>query len=54
MARCGRALKERAVARLLPPESAGVAVVAAELGVRVETLERWRSEALPRPARERA
>ncbi|MDT0499338.1 IS3 family transposase, partial [Algiphilus sp. W345] len=34
------------VARLLPPESADVKVVAAEVGVSADTLERWRSEAL--------
>jgi transposase len=39
---------------LLPPESAGVEVVAREIGVGVSTLERWRADALSRPARERA
>lgn len=34
------------MARLLPPESADVKVVAAAVGVSAETLERWRSEAL--------
>src|SRR5690606_18442579 len=34
--------------------SAAVDTVAQELGVRAETLERWRSDALSRPARERA
>jgi transposase len=42
------------VARLLPPESAALEDVAGEVGVGVGTLERWRSEALSRPARERA
>jgi len=42
------------VARLLPPESASLEEVAREVGVGVWTLERWRSEALSRPARERA
>jgi len=42
------------VARLLPPESATVEVVAREIGVGTDTLERWRAEALSRPARERA
>jgi hypothetical protein len=42
------------VARLLPPESAAINVVAQEIGVGVDTLERWRSEALSKPARERA
>jgi transposase len=39
---------------LLPPESAAMEAVAREIGVAVDTLERWRSEALSRPARERA
>ena len=42
------------MARLLPPESAAVDVVAREVGVGVDTLERWRADALSRPARERA
>ena len=40
MARYGRVFKERAVARLLPPESAHIDAVARELGVSVSTLER--------------
>ena len=54
MARYGQAFKDRVVARLLPPESASLDSVAHEIGVGVGTLERWRSEALSRPARERA
>ena len=54
MARYGQAFKDRAVARLLPPESSSVATVSREVGVAVATLERWRSEALSKPARERA
>ena len=54
MARYGQEFKDRAVARLLPPESATLDDVAHEIGVGVSTLERWRSEALSRPARERA
>ena len=54
MARYGQAFRERAVARMLPPESAPVAELARELGVAVQTLERWRSDSLTRPARERA
>jgi len=46
MARYGQAFKERAVARLLPPESSPVEVVAREIGVSADTLERWRSDAL--------
>ena len=41
------------MARLLPPESAALDDVAREVGVGAGTLERWRSEALSRPARER-
>jgi transposase len=46
VARYGQGFKDRAVARLLPPESADVQVVAAAVGVSADTLERWRSEAL--------
>ena len=53
MARYGQAFKERAVARLLPPESAPIQQVAQELGVSVATLERWRADALSAPTRER-
>jgi DNA-binding transcriptional MerR regulator len=38
---------------VLPPESAAVETVAQDMGVSVATLERWRAEALARPARER-
>ena len=38
---------------MLPPESAALEVVAREIGVSTDTLERWRSEELARPARER-
>ena len=54
MARYGQAFKDRAVARLLPPESAAVEVVAREMGVGAVTLERWREHAQSRPARGRA
>jgi len=54
MARHGEAFKNRAVARLLPPESADVDTVAREAGVLVKTLERWREEVQSRPARGRA
>lgn len=46
VARYGKGFKDRAVARLLPPESADVKVVSGSIGVSVDTLERWRSEAL--------
>ena len=54
MARHGEAFKNRAVARLLPPESADVVTVARQTGVLVKTLERWREEVQSRPARGRA
>ncbi len=53
LARYGQEFKDRAVARLLPPESAPLKDVANEIGVGVGTLERWRSDALAQPARER-
>ncbi len=45
MARYGQAFKDRAVARLLPPESAALERVAREVGVVARTLERWREDA---------
>ena len=54
MARYGQKFKQRAVARLLPPESAAISTVSQELGVSLATLERWRADALSMPARERA
>ena len=54
MARYGQAFRNRVVARLLPPESAEVGVVAKEIGVSVQTLERWREEVQSMPARGRA
>lgn len=53
MARYGQAFKDRAVARLLPPESSPVDTVSRELGVSVSTLERWRAEALSLPSDKR-
>ncbi len=41
------------MARLLPPESAALDDVAHEIGVSASTLERWRSDALSRPASQR-
>jgi len=38
---------------LLPPESASIRDVANEIGVGTSTLERWRSDALAQPGRER-
>jgi transposase-like protein len=54
MARYGQAFKDKAVARLLPPESAALDVVSREVGVGVVTLERWREQAQSAPARGRA
>ena len=54
MARYGQAFKDKAVARLLPPESAALEVVSREMGIGVGTLERWREDAQSRPARGRA
>jgi len=53
MARYGQAFKDRAVARLLPPESAALDEVAREFGVGAGTLECWHSDALSRPGRDR-
>ena len=53
MARYGQTFKDKAVARLLPPESASVDVVSREMGVSIGTLERWREDAQSRPARGR-
>lgn len=41
MARYGEVFKDRAVVRLLPPESAAITQVSQELGVSVATLDRW-------------
>ena len=54
MARYGQAFKDKAVARLLAPESAAVEVVSREIGVAVDTLQRWRDESQSMPARGRA
>ena len=42
------------MARLLPPQSAALEVVAREVGIGAGTLERWREQAQSRPARGRA
>lgn len=54
MARYSEKFKGRAVARLLPPESAAVDVVAREVGIGAGTLERWQDDVLSMPARGRA
>ena len=53
VARYGQAFKDRVVARVLPPESAAVDVVAREIGVTPGTLQRWREAAQAKPARGR-
>jgi transposase len=54
LARYGQTFKDRAVARLLPPESAAVELVAREVGVATGTLQRWREDVQSRPALGRA
>ena len=54
MARYSEKFKGRAVARLLPPDSAALDVVAREVGIGAGTLERWRDDVLSMPARGRA
>ena len=54
MARYGQLFKDRAVAKLLPPQSAALDVVAREVGVSAGTLGRWRDDAHARLARGRA
>jgi len=54
VARYGQTFKDRAVARLLPPESAAVELVAREVGVATGTLQRWREDVQSRPTLGRA
>jgi hypothetical protein len=54
LARFGQSFKDRSVARLLPPESATLELVSKEVGITVETLERWRESLQSMPARGRA
>jgi len=54
VARYGQSFKDRAVARLLPPESAALELVAKEFGIASGTLQRWREEVQSMPARGRA
>lgn len=51
MARYSQAFKNRAVAKLLPPESSSPEVVARESGIGVGTLLRWQRAALTAPTR---
>ncbi len=54
MARYGQAFRDRAVARMLPPTNTPISTLSKELSVSEATLERWRADALSKPARERA
>jgi transposase len=54
VARYGQSYKDRAVARLLPPESAALELVSKEVGIASGTLQRWREEVQSMPARGRA
>ena len=54
MARFGQSFKDRAVARLLPPVNATLELVSKEVGITVDTLERWRESLQSMPARGRA
>jgi len=54
LARFGQSFKDRAVARLLPPENATLELVSKEVGITVDTLERWRESLQSMPARGRA
>jgi transposase len=54
MARYGQAFKNKVLAKLLPPNTATLEQVSQEMGVSIDTLERWRAQSLTTPARERA
>ncbi len=54
MARYGQAFKDRAVARLLPPESASLDVVSQDTGIGTKTLSQWLTASQSMPARGRA
>ena len=54
MARYGQTFKERAVAKLLPPESLGLEDVARRTRISEATLSRWLDAAQSMPARGRA
>lgn len=49
MARYAQSIKDRAVARMLPPESASVEQVSAEMRISMAALGRWRADALAMP-----
>jgi len=50
VAQCGQVFEDRAVARLLPSESATLGEIARGIGIGVATPERWRSDALANSA----
>ncbi len=50
MARYGQSFKDRAVALLLPPESASLELVSKEVGIASGTLQCWREEVQSMPA----
>jgi len=54
VARYGQSFKDRVVARLLPPESATLELVSKEVGIAVDTLQRWRDGVQSMPVRGRA
>jgi transposase len=54
VARYGKSFKDRAVARLLPPESATLELVSQEVGIASGTLQRWRDDIQSIPALGRA
>jgi len=45
LARYGQAFEDRVAARLPPPESAALELVAREIGIGAGTSERWRKDA---------
>jgi len=49
-----RVFKNKVIAKLLPPNTASLEEISREVGVSIDTLERWRAESLTMPARERA
>ena len=54
MARYGEVFKSKVVGRMLPPESAKMGELSQELGISIQTLERWREEAQANPVRGRS
>ena len=53
MARYGQGFKDKAIARLVAPESAPLDVVAQDVGIGADTLQRWWKDSQSRPARGR-